>query len=113
MKYGGILILLFFTIFPVWAEDRVEDSAGVSPVSAKDMLPVQAMKSYEQTYDVLMENVVNIKTPGYKAFDNIVRVDESGAIVSERMTRFTKGTLVETNNKLDVALEGDGFFVAQ
>lgn len=79
----------------------------------KKMAPVQAMKAYEETYDSLMENVVNIKTPGYKAFDSTTIIDEEGNIVLKRSTRFTKGTLEQTNGKLDVALEGDGFFAVQ
>ncbi|MFC1517678.1 flagellar hook-basal body complex protein [Candidatus Margulisiibacteriota bacterium] len=81
--------------------------------SAKEMAPVQAMTAYEQNYDALMENVVNLKTTAYKAFDFIVATDEKGKLVSRKVTRFTKGNLVETNGKLDVAIEGDGFFVVQ
>ncbi|MBU0580028.1 MAG: flagellar hook-basal body complex protein, partial [Candidatus Margulisbacteria bacterium] len=51
--------------------------------------------------------------PGYKALSNIISTDEKVNIVSKRLTVFTKGTFVETNSKLDAAIEGDGFFVVE
>jgi flagellar basal body rod protein FlgG len=101
MKVWGIFIIILLAM-PLWAE-----------APAREQAPVQAMKAYEQSYDVLMENIVNIKTPGYKSMDSAVSIEDSGQIAASRLTRFTKGTLEETRGNLDVAIEGDGFFVVQ
>ncbi len=102
VKQWGIFLFILLVAMPLGAEEE-----------AKDKAPVQAMKVYEKSYDALMENVVNLKTPGYKSFDTVVSSTEKGQIAAEHVTRFTKGTLEQTNGKLDVAIEGDGFFVVQ
>ena len=70
--------------------------------------------------EVLSNNLANASTPGFKAdqlhFESIlagVKNPSEGPMLSnERFsTDFTSGTLQKSDNTLDVALAGDGFFV--
>ncbi len=64
---------------------------------------------YEQKYSMIMDNITNAKTPGYKEKSIIV---ESGDLVSKVsiMANFITGPLKFTGNSMDLALEGNGFF---
>jgi flagellar basal body rod protein FlgG len=127
-KWLILLILLNTLVFAVFSAEQEgqnaeEEDANLSKTisikktlgqkAAKDMVSVQAMRAYEDYYDNLMENIVNVKTPGYKSLDGIIFTDDRGNILTKRSTRYTKGSFVETNRNLDVAIEGDGFFEAQ
>lgn len=83
-------------------------------------------------YDVIANNLANVSTPGYKRQEAIVeafptmlmyrvrdaRDDQpmaigrvgTGALLSETVTRFDAGTLEQTDNPLDMAISGDGYF---
>lgn len=92
--------------------------------------------------DVISNNLANINTSGFKkdraifrAFPemNINRIDDpavitprdkidprpfigvlgTGAVVDEISTDFSRGTIENTSNPLDLALSGDGFFEVQ
>ena len=68
---------------------------------------VESMKCQEKAYQAIMKNSVNTKTPGYRELGVIV--DKNGRVIS--YARYRQGTLVLTKNPLDLAIEGDGFFV--
>lgn len=64
-------------------------------------------KSYMQArMDVIANNLANINTVGYKA-SKFFLTDNSLATYID----FSQGPLLETKNTLDLAIEGDGFFV--
>ena len=88
-------------------------SVAATPLSEGNKTSVQAMKSYEQAYDALMENIVNVKTPAYKSIDTMFEQAENGGIQAEQSTQYTRGSLEETNRPLDVAIDGNGFLVVE
>lgn len=92
-------ILLFVLIF-------------VFTVFAERLPSLDAMKHYEQAYGVLVENAVNLKTPGYKGVEAYIYEDEEkGTLQTLIVPKIQKGSIERTNHSLDLAIEGDGFFV--
>lgn len=94
------------------------------------------MISQQTNVDTISNNLANINTTGYKresaefksllyqtiqeqAYDNNGDPKPSGVQVglgvrnSAITSRFTQGTLVETGNDFDLAIDGKGFFVVQ
>ncbi len=83
----------------------------------------------ERQIDVISNNIANVNTNGYKADqslfeeylnsgaheDNFSGKDRSVSYVQDRGTfhDFTQGAVQQTNNPLDVAVDGDGFMVVQ
>lgn len=76
--------------------------------------------------EVIANNLANINTNGFKKDALFVEMlnDPGIAPVGQgsdvppgvrllRLTDYTEGSLVQTNNPLDVALQGEGFFVVQ
>ncbi len=77
--------------------------------------------------DVLANNLANINTPGFKEEELIFRVPHeregdshtdflqgpSAPIPIAARTDFSQGLIKHTNNPMDLALEGDGFFSIQ
>ncbi len=94
---------------------------------------VSGMLAYQSKLDVITNNLANASSTGYKRdiiyFDldqaqnsnqqpGIQLVSEMAASTSPVLSRkssmdFSAGGLRDTNNPLDVALEGSGFFVVQ
>ena len=92
-----------------------------------------AMTIEEVKHDVLANNVANAATVGFKKdnvvispFDEILssasrKIGGSetlyqspiGGIVSESLTDFSQGPIKRTDNELDVAITGDGFFAVE
>lgn len=79
-----------------------------------------SMAELVQRQDRTANNLANANTVGYRrdrAFSEVLRerIDAEGAPQSDRQTvswaDLTPGALEPTGNPLDVALEGDGFFV--
>jgi flagellar basal-body rod protein FlgF len=82
-----------------------------------------------ESLDMLANNLANVSATGFKAdresystyasADALEGGDESGTsaaespVVDSNWTDFTQGAVVATGNSLDLALEGQGFFVAQ
>ena len=96
------------------------------------------MNAQQLNIDVIANNLANVNTPGFKKsraeFQDLfyqqlrptTETDEQAgqgspaplevgqgvrAIATQKM--FGQGTLVQTNNELDIAVEGDGFFQVQ
>jgi len=72
----------------------------------------------EKRFNILSNNIANTLTPGYKAtrFAYIVqKEDDTTPSIDNIKTYldFEKGAIVTTGNVLDLAIEGDGFFVIQ
>ena len=67
----------------------------------------------EVGYELRMENVVNLQTPGYKEIKSttVINQNNSNHVIFYR--NFKPGSLVKTGNTLDFALEGSGFFTVQ
>lgn len=97
---------------------------------------LSGLNSHQQMLDVIGNNLANLNTTGFKsqralfsdllyetlrgASDGVVGVRGainpmqvgSGSTVSQIDTDFNQGSLESTGGALDVALDGDGFFVA-
>lgn len=90
------------------------------------------MLTQEHVRDVLSNNLVNVRTPGYKADrvissafgEELVNRKEAYSltgigpgtpadIVTEVTTIFTEGSLEESDRVLDTAINGDGYYVAR
>ena len=83
--------------------------------------------AYEKLLTIIANNVANINTAGYKADRPVFKVDVPDTIngttlpypVSDKFyteidsvfTDFNTGVIRQTGNVLDLAIEGDGFFV--
>lgn len=79
--------------------------------------------------DVITSNLANVNTNGFKrdriAFDSVLAGNlnppavppgrtADPVLLQERMTTdFTPGTLIQTGNPLDIAIQGDGFFAVR
>jgi len=76
--------------------------------------------------EVLANNLANISTTGFKRDEVFAQILKESAdklpsggsgdlegVSVERYTDFTEGALKETNNPLDVAIEGRGFFAVE
>lgn len=70
--------------------------------------------------DVISNNLANANTPGFKGdqiqfesvLANVKNPTQTPVLSSDRFsTDFSSGTLQKSDNPLDVALDGDGFFV--
>jgi flagellar basal-body rod protein FlgG len=90
------------------------------------------MNAVQLATDTLANNIANVSTTGFKtrrvqfqAFPELllnkvskgdaveIGMLNSGADISSTPVQFTQGTLRQTGNNLDVALEGDGFLQVQ
>jgi flagellar hook protein FlgE len=87
------------------------------------------MNAYSKGLDVISNNVANLNTTGYKAgvasFAEVVYRSSAGATrgspgagvngagvhVNSEQQNFRQGEMRQTNNSLDTALDGNGFFV--
>jgi flagellar basal body rod protein FlgG len=69
----------------------------------------------EKRFDVLVNNIANISTAGFKTVRVRFVIGTASTVPSiESATTsidFSPGALVRTENPLDLAIEGDGFFV--
>ena len=72
-----------------------------------------ALQMLERRQAVLSNNLANAATRGFKAETAFTRILGDAMATTDTALDLTAGTLTETHNKLDLAIEGDGFFVTQ
>ncbi|BAH37348.1 MAG TPA: flagellar hook-basal body protein [Gemmatimonas aurantiaca] len=70
-----------------------------------------ALQMLERKQQVLANNLANASTRGFKAETTFARMMGNQLAKADTAIDLTPGTLTETHNSLDLALEGDGFFV--
>jgi len=84
------------------------------------------IRSRVETLDLLANNIANASAPGFKAdreFYNLYMSAEAAEspdgtnpptlpVIERQWTDFAQGTITPTHNSLDLALSGQGFFVA-
>jgi flagellar basal-body rod protein FlgG len=69
------------------------------------------LKNASQRLQNSANNVANVNTPGFKKSDvNSVDLQSGGSRVSSVSKSNTQGALIPTNNPLDLAISGNGFF---
>jgi flagellar basal body rod protein FlgG len=82
-------------------------------LGATDEPSVQALNKYETQYEVMMNNVVNANTPGYRASRLITR-RQNNQLISEVLPIINRhGSLVYSGDQLHFGIDGPGFFVLQ
>jgi flagellar basal body rod protein FlgG len=77
-------------------------------------ISVSAMEREETRHRVLMDNVVNAKTPAYRevnTYSSLKQTQKKPRVKSYASDR--QGPLVHTGRVLDIALQGPGFFCFQ
>ncbi|HUA85591.1 MAG TPA: flagellar basal-body rod protein FlgF [Bryobacteraceae bacterium] len=88
------------------------------------VIAASGLRSRMQALDLLSNNLANSSTSGYKldrefyslfsAAGESVETDETQLpYVKSQWTDFSQGTLTPTGNPMDLALDGQGFFVVQ
>lgn len=73
----------------------------------------QALYYWERRQEVLANNLANAETDGFKGTRVFARLVQGALLAPEAATDFRQGTLTPTGQPLDLAIEGDGFFVLQ
>ncbi|HEY8470463.1 MAG TPA: flagellar hook basal-body protein [Longimicrobiales bacterium] len=73
----------------------------------------QALYYWERRQEVLANNLANAETDGFKGMRVFGRLVQDALLAPETATDFRQGTLTPTGGPLDLAIEGDGFFVVQ
>jgi flagellar basal-body rod protein FlgF len=69
------------------------------------------MKARMESLDLLANNIANSGTSGFKADREFYSlVQDQLPVIERNWTDFSQGTLVPTNNQLDLGLSGAGFF---
>lgn len=72
-----------------------------------------SLQMLERRQSVLANNLANASTRGFKAEKAFARMMDDRLAATDTAIDLTAGTLTETHNALDLAVEGDGFFVTQ
>jgi flagellar basal body rod protein FlgG len=72
-----------------------------------------ALQMLERRQQVLANNLANASTKGFKAESAFARLMDNALAVTDTALDLSAGTLTETHNPLDLAVEGNGFFVIQ
>ncbi len=66
--------------------------------------------------DILANNLANVNTNGFKRdvlFSEVLKEESDIKQKLSMLTDFSQGSLTQTNNPLDVAISGNGFFVVE
>lgn len=72
-----------------------------------------ALQMLERRQAVLANNLANASTRGFKAETAFARIMGDALATTDTALDLTDGTLTETHNAMDLAIEGRGFFVTQ
>lgn len=72
-----------------------------------------ALQMLERRQQVLSNNLANAATRGFKAETAFSRIMGDALASTDTALDLSPGTLTETHNTLDLAIEGDGFFVTE
>lgn len=84
-------------------------------------VPMAGAVAQSQSLDVVANNLANASTAGYRAerpsFQEVLgrtqAPDARYAVVGQTSSDLSQGALRQTDNPLDVAIEGDGFFAVE
>lgn len=71
------------------------------------------MQMLERKQQILSNNLANATTRGFKAETAFARLMDNQLATADAALDLTAGPLTQTHNTLDVAIEGEGFFVTQ
>lgn len=99
----------------------------LADMDALTMAAASGMKARMESLDMLANNIANSSTAGFKAdreFYSLYMSEAATAapdgpapteapLIERRWTDFSQGSLLSTNNPLDLAISGKGFFVVE
>lgn len=86
--------------------------SGIRPTGLDNA--VAALRYYERRQEVVANNLANVNTDGFKGERAFARLMSDGSTPAiETATDFRAGPITATGAPLDLAISGDGFFVAQ
>lgn len=84
------------------------------PVKTNGMTSAAAaLQMLERRQQVLANNLANVTTRGFKAEAPFARLMGNALATTDTSLDQSQGTLSETHNPLDLAVQGNGFFVVQ
>jgi len=84
------------------------------PVRLNGMTSAAAtLQMLERKQQVLTNNLANASTRGFKGETTFARIIGNALATTDTALDVTPGSLTETRNSLDLAVEGNGFFVTQ
>jgi len=75
-----------------------------------------AMVAQLNRNNVVANNLANVNTNGFKRdvmFSEFLSDEQNKSSVSQVETDFSQGSFVQTNNQLDMAISGAGFFTVE
>jgi flagellar basal body rod protein FlgG len=72
-----------------------------------------ALQMLERRQQVLANNLANVSTRGFKAENPFSRMMGNALATTDTSLNQAQGNLTETHNPLDLAVQGNGFFVVQ
>jgi len=72
-----------------------------------------ALRYWERRQEVASNNLANVSTDGFKGERVFARLINGALPAADAVTDFTPGALDTTGNAYDVAIQGQGFFVAK
>ncbi|HEY8311233.1 MAG TPA: flagellar hook-basal body complex protein, partial [Gemmatimonadaceae bacterium] len=72
-----------------------------------------ALRYWERRQEVAANNLANVSTDGFKGQKVFARMVEGALPAADAVTDFSQGTLQNTGNPRDIALDGPGFFVVK
>lgn len=72
----------------------------------------QALRYWERRQEVIASNLANAETSGFKA-ERVFAQLLDGDLTAGSRTDFRAGTLMPTGNPLDLAIDGDGYYVVR
>jgi flagellar basal body rod protein FlgG len=73
----------------------------------------QALRYWERRQEIMANNLANVSTHGFKGQHVFARLLADVGVVPEAATDLRPGLLTPTGQPLDLALDGDGFFVVE
>lgn len=73
----------------------------------------RALSYWERRQEVMAHNLANVSTHGFKGERVFARLLADQGVVPEAATDLRHGRLTATGQPLDLALDGDGFFVVE
>jgi len=72
-----------------------------------------ALRYWERKQEIVANNLANVSTDGFKAQRVFARLLDGVRPVAEATSDLSTGNLRTTGNSMDVAIDGNGFFVVQ
>ncbi|MBY0489634.1 MAG: flagellar hook-basal body complex protein [Gemmatimonadaceae bacterium] len=84
------------------------------PVKTNGMTSAAAaLQMLERRQQVLANNLANVSTRGFKAETPFARMMGNALATTDTALNQAQGNLTQTHNPLDLAVDGNGFFVVQ